>query len=117
MRNDKEIYKLVNFNTDEKLQYAEMEDQIKLKTNELIQRIYDYPESNCYKDIISSVSIRQFQQVFVNIGLKPDLYGKIYPKPINTSFFRGMRNEEDFYINALGARKSLIINAKQWPYI
>lgn len=117
MRKDPEIYDLVNFTTDEKLQYAEIEDQIKEKTNKLVEKIYSFPEDNCYKDITSSVSIRQFQQVFINVGLKPDLYGNIYPKPINTSFVRGMRNEDDFYINALGARKSLIINAKMWPLL
>lgn len=111
MLNDPAIYDIINFSLDERLQYADMEDQVKAKTDELVKIINAYPEQNCLKDTLSSISLRQFQQVFVNISLKPDLYGKIYPRPINTSFIRGMREVEDYYTNAMGCRKSLIINS------
>lgn len=109
MHEDKEVRDIINFNINENHQFAVMEESVVEQCNKLIKKFYEHGE-NCYIDIIRSISVRQFQQVFVNISLKPDLYGKIYPTPINTSFVRGMRNSKDFFINAMGARKSLITN-------
>jgi len=111
MNKNKKVRDIVNFSINEKLQFADMEESVKKKCDELVNLILNEKGKNCFKDIVNTVSIRQFQQMFVNISLKPDLYGKIYPTPINTNFMRGMRNERDYFINAMGARKSLITNA------
>jgi hypothetical protein len=109
-REDPELHAILNFKINEKLQFHDMEESVKQQCNLLVKKIMDHG-NNCYADTLKSVSIRQFQQVFVNISLKPDLYGNIYPKPINTSFLRGMRDDTDYFINAMGARKALIINS------
>jgi hypothetical protein len=62
----------------------------------------------------SAVNIGQMRQAFVSIGVKPGLMdGQLMPEPIDTSFLRGMRGVEDFYICAIGARKALTTNYKQ----
>ena len=62
----------------------------------------------------SAVNKDQMRQAFVNIGVKPGLMdGELIPEPIDTSFLRGMRGVEDFYICAIGARKALTTNYKQ----
>jgi hypothetical protein len=54
------------------------------------------------------------RQAFVNIGVKPGLMdGELMPEPVDTNFLRGMRNVEDYYICAVGARKALTTNYKQ----
>ena len=115
IKEDKELYDIINFNIDESLQYHDMEQSITDKFNRFIEKLHEHGD-NCYVNLLKSVSPKQFQQVCINIGLKPDLYGNIYPEPINTSFIRGLRNEKDYFINAMGARKALVVNAKYWPY-
>jgi hypothetical protein len=62
----------------------------------------------------SAVNRDQMRQAFVNIGVKPGLMdGELMPEPIDTSFVRGMRGVEDFYICAVGSRKALTTNYKQ----
>ena len=108
-----EVKDIMNFQVDEHQQFSEIEDSITKRTNELISLIKDKSGDNYLNAMVDSVSKGQFQQVFVNVGLKPDLYENIIPKPINTSIMRGFRNSTDFYINAVGARKALITNASK----
>ena len=62
----------------------------------------------------AAVNKDQMRQAFVNIGVKPGLMdGELIPEPIDTSFLRGLRGVEDFYVNAIGARKALTTNYKQ----
>ena len=62
----------------------------------------------------AAINKDQFRQAFLNIGLKPGLMdGELLPEPIDTSFLRGLRNVEDYYICAIGARKALTTNYRQ----
>jgi hypothetical protein len=62
----------------------------------------------------SAVNKDQLRQAIVNIGVKPGLMdGELMPEPIDTSFVRGLRGVEDFYICAVGSRKALTTNYKQ----
>lgn len=62
----------------------------------------------------AAVNKDQLRQALLNIGVKPGLMdGELIPEPIDTSFLRGMRGVEDFYICAIGARKALTTNFKQ----
>jgi endonuclease V-like protein UPF0215 family len=106
-----EVKKLLEFESNENSQFSEIERTVEEQAKKLIEILK--ASDTCYKNLLSSVSLKQFQQVFVNISLKPDLYGRIIEKPINTSFYRGLRNSTDYFTNALGARKALIINATQ----
>ena len=110
MDKDKELSDIIKFEIDESLQYHDMEASISEQFAKLVTKLADHG-NNCYINLLRSVSPKQFQQVMINIGLKPDLYGNIYPIPINTSFIRGLRNERDYFINAMGARKALVVNA------
>jgi hypothetical protein len=111
MQENPDLREIINFESNENLQFAEIESSVEEQTKKLVKILRSKDVDSCFKNIIPSVSIKQFQQVFVNISLKPDLYGIIISKPINTSFFRGMRNSTDYYINAQGARKALVTNA------
>lgn len=113
MKVNQEVADIINYKTSNDDQYAEMEAGITKANNRLIE-IFRSPEvKTCYRGIIGSTNKNQFSEVFTNIGLKPDLFGRIIPEPINTSFLRGMRNSDDFFINATGARKALTTNAIQ----
>lgn len=108
---DQELMDILNFVSDENAQFSEIEDSVEVQAKRLIEILKSDKHNTCIRNMLSSVSLKQFQQAFVNVSLKPDLYGKVIEKPINTSFLRGMRNSTDYFINATGARKALITNA------
>ena len=60
----------------------------------------------------SGINVNQFGEVFCFIGYKPDYFGNIIPKPINSSFVRGLSVTE-FFVNATGARKALTTSKGQ----
>lgn len=108
-----EVMDILNFSVNESSQYSEIEESITANNTRLVEILENEHTETCITNLLPVSNMGQFQQVFVNIGLKPDLYEEIIPKPINTSFLRGMRNSTDFFINAVGARKALITNAGQ----
>ena len=110
---DKELMDILNFVSDENAQFSEIEDSVEVQAKRLIEILKSDKHNTCIRNMLSSVSLKQFQQAFVNVSLKPDLYGKVIERPINTSFLRGMRNSTDYFINATGARKALITNANE----
>lgn len=61
----------------------------------------------------SGININQLAEVINCIGYKPDLRGMVVPTPIDTSFFRGITKVQDYYTDALGARKALITSKLQ----
>ncbi|BDH16422.1 MAG: hypothetical protein [Bacteriophage sp.] len=108
------VKEILDFTVNENMQYKEISDIITKMNDELVSIIKNPESPDTYlKNMIGTISIGQFQQVFTNIGLKPDLNDNIIPKPINTSFLRGLRNSTDFFINAVGARKALITNSNE----
>ena len=61
----------------------------------------------------TGIKHKQLSEFTVNMGLKPDLSGVTIPLPINSNtMIRGLDKPSSFYIDALGARKSLITNKK-----
>lgn len=108
-----EVNKILNFQVNETSQYSEIEESITANNTRLVEILENEETETCLTNMLPVSNMGQFQQVFVNIGLKPDLYEEIIPKPINTSFLRGMRDSTDFFINAVGARKALITNSSQ----
>lgn len=108
-----EVNELLNFQSNENSQFSEIEKSVELKTRRLIEILTKENNETCLHNMISTISEKQFQQVFVNISLKPDLYGDIIERPINTSFIRGMRDATDYFVNATGARKALVVNARE----
>jgi len=109
-----EYDELLNFTIPNGLQFSEIEDIIKIKVDRAVEILAadDSPLANLLNSG-SAINVKQFGQSVINVGLKPDLFGKIIPQPINTSLLRGFTCPRDFYINAIGARKALITNHKQ----
>ena len=69
-----------------------------------------------YRPLLNSgaaINRKQMGQLFLLVGLKPDIHGDIIDKPVNTSFLRGLKSEEDMMTNAIGARKALVENYTQ----
>jgi hypothetical protein len=96
---------------EKKMQFKEMEDYISSQKKRMIEILSS--TDNVLTPYIKSktgINVDQLGQAIVNIGLKPDLEGKVIPEPIDTNFIMGFNNVRDFYINAIGARKALITN-------
>ena len=60
-----------------------------------------------------AVNIDQLGQALLCVGPKPNLMGNVIPEPISTSYLRGMRSVQDFYISAEAARKAQVMNYNQ----
>lgn len=61
----------------------------------------------------TGIKHKQLSEFTINMGLKPDLNGVTIPIPINSNtMIRGLNKPSAHYIDALGARKSLIMNKK-----
>ena len=110
MGRNKRVKEILFFESNENNQFKDIEDSVSEQNKELVNILLNESDT-CYKNLLPSVSIKQFQQVFTNISLKPDLNGIVIEQPINTSFLRGMRGSTDYFINAIGARKALVTNA------
>lgn len=110
-----EISELLNFDIPNNLQYKEIEELVQSKVDRLVTLIKQDDSSSTANLLRSNsmINVKQFGQLLVNVSLKPSLSGDIIPEPINTSFLRGLRNVQDFYINMTGARKASITNAKE----
>ena len=74
---NKEVYDILNFTSDENAQFSEISSIVKEKNERLIEILRSDESDTCLKNMLSCVSKPQFQQLFVNISLKPDLYGKV----------------------------------------
>ena len=110
MGKNERVKEILFFESNENNQFKDIEDSVSEQNKELVNILLNESDT-CYKNLLPSVSIKQFQQVFTNISLKPDLNGIVIEQPINTSFLRGMRGSTDYFINAIGARKALVTNA------
>ena len=108
-----EAKKLIDFKLDEgKTLDAMSEDMSKL--TEEVGRVFSAPDSP-YRELIKgeAVNKKQLTQMVACVGLKPDLDDNICEHPVNTSFIRGLRSIEDFWVSATGARKALVISHHQ----
>lgn len=97
------------------MQPAEIENLLDTLTEEQLQVIVNDKEYNDLKPLILSgegIKSGQFKEFAVNAGLKPDIDGKTIPIPVNTNLLTdGLNNIPNYYIDAKGGRKSLIMNS------
>ena len=108
-----EFNDLINTNIPSGLQFNEIEDFVSQRKDAIVK--YLSKADTCFRDMINcrgAINQNQLGQSIVSIGLKPNLEGAIIPDPINTSFLRGLRNRSDFFVDAQGGRKALIVNYK-----
>lgn len=110
-----EINDFINFTIplDKIAEINEIEKQLRSMLNDFINKLKN--TNSLYRYILgfgACVNIKQFAQVFNIVGYKPDLNGNIIPRAVNTNFSKGL-TLRDFFINATGARKALIVNFEQ----
>jgi len=111
---NEDLYNLLNFKFPPNIEYKEIEDMGNRKLDELLEILRT--EDNVMKNYLNSgtgVNVKQLRQYAIAVGAKPGLDGSILEKIVNTSLINGMRNVDDFVINASGARKAIITNYKQ----
>lgn len=110
-----EIRDIMECTFDETMQPSDIE----VKLQELQDRevdIYKSIPANPVGVILRSgtgIKLKQFAEFTISEGLKPSLEGVTIPKPIeNSTLLRGLSHPSDLYIDATGARKSLVMNKK-----
>ena len=108
------VWDLLNWNVPSG-DLGEIEKAADAATDELVGLFRSMPGE--YGRLLRSgaaINKDQLRQGLVNIGVKPGLMdGELIEEPIDTSFIRGMRSVEDFYICNIGSRKALITNYYQ----
>lgn len=85
------------------------------KIDTIEEIIYNIPEC-CLNPFIrsgSGLNKQQLGQCFGYIGCKPDFYSSVLSVPIDTNFIMGLQNVTEFFINCVGARKSLLTSKTQ----
>ena len=110
-----EIRDIMESSFDETMQPHEIEQ----KLNDLQEReinIYKSNPDNPIGHILragSGIKHKQFAEFTISEGLKPSLEGVTIPIPIeNSTLLRGLDRPSYLYIDATGARKSLVMNKK-----
>ena len=108
-----EFRETMAFSHDEHTSHLDnIKDKIKLQdenNSRSIDIILDDKE-NQFRRLLESgggINVDQMGEVINVIGYKPDMRGQVVTKPINRSFFQGFNDVQDFFTDALGARKAL----------
>lgn len=100
---------------DESTQPSEVEKMNKALTDRAIGIIYNDTQHNHLKPIFragTGIKDGQFKEFAVNGGYKPDLSGSTIPIVVNSSLLiDGYNDVMKYYIDAIGGRKSLIMNS------
>lgn len=106
---------IIHTKFDNNMTTIEVEDQLDGLTKELSTILAN--EENHFQDYINcreGVNATQLTQFEINIGPKPDLVGKVFPKIIDSNFLvDGLGSLSDYYIDSSGGRKAAIINFNQ----
>lgn len=110
-----EFNEIMNYKVDETHQPIEIEQELKLAQQRMYQIINEDDYPNMLKPLIqpgAGTKNKQFKDLAVNIGLKPDEDGNTISTPINTNYLSqgGIRTAYHYYINAISGRKAAIMN-------
>ena len=66
--------------------------------------------NNCLKPFLNAdvgIKDKQLRESIMNIGFVPTFTGNINPKPVNSSYLKGIKSIEDFYNRSEGTIKAL----------
>jgi hypothetical protein len=112
-KNSKAVQEVIDFQLDETKTFDEMSDEMS-KLTERVEEVFS-SEDSPFRELVKggAVNGKQITQCFSCVGLKPNLDDQICEHVVNTSFIKGLRNVDDFWVSATGARKALIISHKQ----
>ena len=95
------------------MQPKEIEDMIAERTKRMVE-ILSYEEENNLKPIFRSgqgFKTKQFGELAVSGGLKPDIMGNTIPVPIDTNFIVGGLNSiSNYFVDKQSGRNSVIAN-------
>lgn len=113
--NNEEVREIMETNFDENLQPHEIEQQLsELQAREI--DIYKNTPGNPIGVILKSgtgIKNKQFAEFTISEGLKPSLEGVTIPEVIqNSTILRGLDRPSYLYLDATGARKSLVMSKK-----
>lgn len=95
------------------MQPAEIEAANEKLMKEAISIFKDLPNNEVGEilQVGKGIKDKQFREFIGNIGPKPTIEGKTIPKPVNcNNLITGLQTPSDHYIDALGARKSFVMN-------
>ena len=114
-RDNPEFKDLMETQIDESAQPYEIEQLLSQKQQELIT-FHKSIQENPFGVILRSgtgFKDKQLTEFMVAQGLKPDLSGKTIPVPIpNSTLLKGLQKPSHLYIDANGARKSIVMSHK-----
>lgn len=115
MYDDPEYRELMEFKFPKNAQPVEIESLLNMAQSKLIQKLMD-DKNNPIGIILRSgtgIKHKQLVEYLIAMGLKPTLTGEVMPIAIeNSSLIRGLDRPSYMYIDATGARKPLIMNAR-----
>lgn len=115
MYKNPEIKEIMEVTFDESMQPHEIEKKLQELQDRQID-IYKSIPDNPIGVILSSktgIKTKQLTEFSISIGLKPSIEGVTIPKPIeNSTLIKGLDRPSYLYIDATGARKSLVMNKK-----
>lgn len=110
-----EFKELMYYKLDESKQPSEMEKDLSDALSNAVDIIIKDDKWNQLKPLMatkSGINLKQFGNLAINGGLKPDFDGRTIARPVNTNFLAGggFRDIVDLYINGIAGRKAAIIN-------
>lgn len=94
------------------MQFSEMEEAFNKKSKELESYFDKHRNTNlsAFTRSKTGINYKQATQCLSFVGLKPDFKGGVIPKPVTSSYLKGLDNIEDYYISSTGARLALSTN-------
>ena len=114
-KNNPEFNELIHTRYGNNLNTEDIELDLKDKSKKMLNILGK--EKNCFQDYVNSkegLHNNQLTQFLINIGPKPDLVGKVYPRIVDTNFITdGIKSPSDYFINSSGGRKASIVNASK----
>ena len=110
---NKEVNDLIHYTIDENKSIVDSEKLIAKNSKKLLEILAE-TETSLRPYIKGKVGFKekQLRECFLTIGYRPDLKGNIFPTPIDSNYIMGLNSIEEYYVNAVGARKSIITNFK-----
>ena len=115
MYDDPKFHELMTLKFPENAQPVEIESILNDAQAKLIKYLKDDPTNPIGVILRAGTGIKQKQLVeyLIAMGMKPSLTGEVMPIAIeNSSLIKGLDRPSYMYIDATGARKPLIMNAK-----
>ena len=112
---NEEIRDIMEVTFPENMQPHEIEQELQELQDRSIDIYTSIPDNpiGVILNVGAGIKTKQFAEFTISEGLKPSLEGVTIPKPIeNSTLLRGLDRPSYLYLDATGARKSLIMNKK-----